>query len=783
LKARGSIQIIVGLVAGLILAAWVGCAKDATPPTKPALTTPETELTYAPLEGDTSTFRVHFFWNGYDTDGEVVRFRYALDADTANAPETWIATTSKDTTLLFLVDPVLDIRGHVFWVAAEDNDGKIDPTPAKRFFSAKTLPPTSHMTRGIFNSGGTVGPNFTFEWEGIDPDGSETGGPAPVDSFEYLLLQVAGKAPGDDVALPPWPSEQGATVRPPYPRTGTNISYKNIIDDANGPTLPDPWAGWKWHGIRGTRKRFQNVTPDAYVFAIRAVDIAGSTEKSVMADESRDAVRNVSYFIVTNRNAGPSLQICSSVLVDCLPSSSGPEDIVRKEIQVFEGETISFSWHADATSYGGVISGYTFALDDTTTAEWGSINLLKDGVTLLPSILTEGIHFMFVRAVDDGGLVTNQKVPIRIVHPTFKDAAAPFQVRIVDDFASPGGNPLGGSPNYPADTVDDDWWLQKIQVPLSQDFPGFIFNRDWDTIRRSEGLEGRGVPKPADLADYRVVIWWTDFNNTTGQGGGTGLWNTLVGGAYSQLAGYLRAGGTLILTGFQIGFSTINPPGNMYSGFTRGLCATIPQSSPDYRRAYFPREFLGIDGALSSDEGTRTNGARDFIEARVTPEGSSLGFTSAQVDVGTAPHKWNPNAFPGTPDVAYSPGLPKVEGWKLQTPGTFACLSPSIYAQIRKESPGPITVPLYTYHGLPQGLAENGPPSKREGYYVGVATQAHDLGQSGGGVLAPGASGAIGRMVVLGFPIYYLPDPQAYSIMRAAFAYVNGSPTLPQRGP
>ncbi len=373
---------------------------------------------------------------------------------------------------------------------------------------------------------------------------------------------------------------------------------------------------------------------------------------------------------------------------------------------------------------------------------------------------------MFVRAVDDGGLVTNQKVPIRIVHPDFKDPAAPFQVRIVDDFAAPGGNPLAGAPNYPSDTVDDDWWLQKIQVPLSQDFPGFIFNRDWDTIRRSEGLEGRGVPKPSDLKDYRVVIWWTDFNNTTSAG--TGLWKTLVGGAYSELAGYLRAGGTLILTGFQIGFSTISPPGNMYASFTRGMCATILQSDPFFRRAYFPREFLGVDAAMSSDEGTR---------------GSALGFTTAQVDIGTLPHKWNPNAFPGVPDIAYSPGLPKVEGWKLAA--TFACLSPSTLSQVRKESPGPISVPLYTYHGVPQGLAENGPPSKREGLVVGVATQAHDLGQQGGGgVISPGnASGAIGRMVVLGFPIYYLTDPQAYAIMRAAFAYVNASPTLPQRGP
>ncbi len=38
-------------------------------------------------------------------------------------------------------------------------------------------------------------------------------------------------------------------------------------------------------------------------------------------------------------------------------------------------------------------------------------------------------------------------------------------------------------------------------------------------------------------------------------------------------------------------------------------------------------------------------------------------------------------------------------------------------------------------------------------------------------------------MVFLGFPVYYLEDAQAYSVMRAAFAYVNGSPTLGSGAP
>jgi hypothetical protein len=63
---------------------------------------------------------------------------------------------------------------------------------------------------------------------------------------------------------------------------------------------------------------------------------------------------------------------------------------------------------------------------------------------------------------------------------------------------------------------------------------------------------------------------------------------------------------------------------------------------------------------------------------------------------------------------------------------------------------------------------------------VGIQVQAHDLGDFGGGVLFPGNSqGAIGRIVVFGFPLYFVKDDQAIANARRAFAYVNGSPTLP----
>ena len=100
---------------------------------------------------------------------------------------------------------------------------------------------------------------------------------------------------------------------------------------------------------------------------------------------------------------------------------------------------------------------------------------------------------------------------------------------------------------------------------------------------------------------------------------------------------------------------------------------------------------------------------------------------------------------------------------------------------LRREDPTkPISTPLFTYHGAPTGIAMDGNPSPQENLVVGVQVQAHDLGGFGGGTITPGnTSGVIGRVVVLGFPMYFMKDAQATAMMETAFGYVNASPTLP----
>ena len=753
---RASPALVSILAVALVATLFAGCGKDAGTTKPRSHQAPETELTYAPLEGDTSGYRVRLYWNGYDQDGEVVRFRYAIDDDTLESDRgKWKTTTAKDTTLL-LVDPAEEFGGHVFWVAAEDNEGRIDPTPAKRFFSTRNRPPFSEIVRGpsAFNS--LIGPNFAFECEGTDPDGGESGGTAPVDSFEYLLLRVGSRNDPANPVLPPFDYRL----------------YQDWINASTGDCAAAPHDDWCWTGVRGRKIQFHDATPGEYVFALRAVDQAGAREKTLAF------IRNIRRFTSSTKYAGPVLTISSSVWNTPLPPAVGDLDIRRREIQILEGERISFSWTANADAYGGAIVGFTYALDDF--AVFPPIDLRNTGVTYGPQDLSVGLHFLFVRVVDDGGLVTNATIPFRIIHASFKDppsATNPPQYLYVDDALAPG-NSTSGFFNFPSDVEEDEWWRTNILVPLSLEFG--MPRRDWDTFALGlvEGGDFRTHPQLSDLAAYRVVIWNVDgYNNQVGSGSPTALWKTLVGGVRSELGGYLRAGGTLFLSGFSIATNVVSPKTDLNASFTRGLCAAYAPGTAGYSRTFFPRAMMGVDGSRGATEGLRSLGARDFLEGRVTTLGSQFGYVSAEIDTGITA-KWYEKAFGSTdPNTMWSPGLISIEGWRMAS--LFNCMPGQLL--IRSESATtPISTPIFTYHGAPMGIYQTGYPSPREDLVVGIQVQSHDLGEYGGGILTPGNSlGAIGRIVVFGFPLYFVKDGQATTNARRAFAYVNGSPTLP----
>jgi len=107
----------------------------------------------------------------------------------------------------------------------------------------------------------------------------------------------------------------------------------------------------------------------------------------------------------------------------------------------------------------------------------------------------------------------------------------------------------------------------------------------------------------------------------------------------------------------------------------------------------------------------------------------------------------------------------------------FGC-QPNASTVFTPEDPSqPIAQATLLYHGVNVGINEEGGPSPREGMVVGIQVQAHGLGQG----LTPAfdAGSSVGRMVHLTFPLYFLRDQDAVRILKAAYAYVSASPTLP----
>lgn len=152
---------------------------------------PDTFLTRGPEENEVAYFRTHLFWRGYDPDGTVAQWQFAID-DTVIRPEAvvvgtgWIRTTKADSVFIFRAssngtDQQLE---HRFFIASIDNEGKPDPTPAVLDFSARTVAyPIPEVTRAwaITTEGDSVPigegdtvrvfSTVTLCWGGTDPDG------------------------------------------------------------------------------------------------------------------------------------------------------------------------------------------------------------------------------------------------------------------------------------------------------------------------------------------------------------------------------------------------------------------------------------------------------------------------------------------------------------------------------------------------------------------------------------------------------------------------------------
>ena len=123
------------------------------------------------LQGNTRlTSTVLVSWSGTDPDGFVAGFEVRFFGTTEPATGEWTFTTSTDSLVLLPIPRGERVADVMFQVRAIDNEGNVDPTPARTVFPIQNSPPTIRL--GQFElPPDTTFPVISFSWTANDPEG------------------------------------------------------------------------------------------------------------------------------------------------------------------------------------------------------------------------------------------------------------------------------------------------------------------------------------------------------------------------------------------------------------------------------------------------------------------------------------------------------------------------------------------------------------------------------------------------------------------------------------
>ena len=466
----------------LLAAQGFGCTSDEVTGTHYANRPPEVWLAIGPPEGSVTDYRVHVYWGGWDPDGEISHFEWALTsnetgvfdpADTTGADK-WHRTFAGDSIFKVSADALADSsqlvgrgatpefrRAHTFFVRAVDDQGRSSTRPVYRSFTARTISPevfVSTPQRTGLNPA-FMPPLITFRWSARDDDADNF----EPDSVRSIIVPVV--AHNND-----W---------------GTALDY--IRENADAPE----WTRWVDYHAEGDSGRFWTTDPPLdfgqYLFAAQAKDEAGAVTPVF------DLERNVRRVLVTDDIQGPTTEVRFKFMTPVVRIGTGGDPVI---IDVPAGLPVGFSWSADPSSYGGTLHGYRYG--------WDILDLNDDEqweITLTPFIGSRanspsrvfffGTHTFFLEVADNNGQITRVIVVVNIVPFTMGRS-----LLVVDDWEEFSLDFRVTNGLSPSDEQHDDFWLQMVD-----EVAGF-----------SQGdlyqMEGPREELPINvLAQYDAVIW------------------------------------------------------------------------------------------------------------------------------------------------------------------------------------------------------------------------------------------------------------------------------------
>ena len=546
---------------------------------------PHVKITGAPKENLRTHFQVHVFWAGWDDDGQIVRFEYAVDPppeftpEEVASPETapglelirirgprahtdtlrvaktveggkvsydWVETPEADR-VFELETPAADsthVGGnrrplntfsgvHTVYVRSRDNLGAYS-VPDRIGFTNFTVTPTAWIVKPNIRVTDVVfaGGKLHVTWGGSDPD-PPTGVPGVV-GYYYKLI----------------PLEEA--VRPYNVFTPLHIQQLIYVDT---PDVP-----WVYVDAKTTNESFFLTNGEQYVFVIRAVDALGAVEPFVET-QRLGMPGNVMKIVSGSKSGSPILTLNEPNLGNYKFTGTEPTVI---EVEVAVDTELNFSWSASAETYGGVIEGFSWGLDvpdldkEGPGSRWQPWS--KWTRTLTPIVFRDtGVHVFYLRVRDEFGTITTGAIILKVF-----DLPLTREVLLIDDYKET---------RFPLDHQADAFWDQMFEdsgrfseVELN---PG-EYKFDVGGVGDALYLQ-HFIPKLSHLGKYKMVVWNVHGNGICAQ---TGLLHAAA--VTPIIRPYLNAGGKLWVVGpmslasMRVGYcgtpGTFTPPPDLVAG-------------------------------------------------------------------------------------------------------------------------------------------------------------------------------------------------------------------------
>ncbi len=491
---------------GVALGALVGCDEDKGRflPNNP----PSVQLTSTPPDSGTAGYGVEFYWEGWDSDGEIDHFIYAIDPPDMYGTEdsVWTRTDAYSGSFVFQATdfdtlyhwrkPQVAKGWHVFVIKAVDDKGGVSE-PDYVAFNATTIaprtqiktPPPSGGIQSYVGAAQEVGLRVTFRWEGDDPDGLMTEVPVGyllkvVDVSGAFEHELAGKVRRDTTE---W-IERGAGER------------KTVLYFDNG---------------------------RAYAVAFRAIDEAGAVEPLLLLNG------NMLWVVGRESSSAPELVVRSPGL-GYRSWKGWVMDTETYEVPL--GSRYELEIFGNADLYGGLITGYSFGWD-IKDLESDEIDPMGNGAwtpwstgrtTIKADFTEERSYFLNVKCKDDGGGISlaTLRFDVTPLEPT-------KNLCYIDDWRLHPKDAFYGEP------LDDEVWQRMLD--------GYNYGEDWDDISWDEWDVplSEEMPSLEFLSGFRVVVWSLNDNRSTSFNQQSGWYSMNKLNTRNVLASYMtgRVGG------------------------------------------------------------------------------------------------------------------------------------------------------------------------------------------------------------------------------------------------